>query len=58
MGCNLHGGFSINDWLARLLIFLLARVFAEGARSIKSKICYLAPSESTKYCGLMSLGLR
>ena len=27
---NLKAGFSINGWLAVLLIFLLARVFAEG----------------------------
>jgi hypothetical protein len=29
---NLDAGFSINGWLAVLLTFLLARVFAEGAR--------------------------
>jgi len=28
---NLDAGFSINGWLAVLLIFVLARVFAEGA---------------------------
>src|SRR5215813_8306073 len=28
---NLNAGFSINGWLAVLLTFLLARVFAEGA---------------------------
>jgi len=28
---NVHAGFSINGWLAVLLTFLLARVFAEGA---------------------------
>ena len=28
---NFDAGFSINGWLAVLLIFLLARVFAEGA---------------------------
>jgi hypothetical protein len=28
---NLDAGFSINGWLAVLLTFLLARVFAEGA---------------------------
>lgn len=28
---NLHAGFSISGWLAVVLIFLLARVFAEGA---------------------------
>ena len=27
---NLDAGFSINGWLAVLLTFLLARVFAEG----------------------------
>jgi len=27
---NIHAGFSINGWLAVLLTFLLARVFAEG----------------------------
>jgi hypothetical protein len=27
---NMHAGFSINGWLAVLLTFLLARVFAEG----------------------------
>jgi hypothetical protein len=27
---NLNAGFSINGWLAVLLTFLLARVFAEG----------------------------
>jgi len=27
---HLNAGFSINGWLAVLLIFLLARVFAEG----------------------------
>ena len=29
---NLSAGFSINGWLAVLLTFLLARVFAEGTR--------------------------
>ena len=29
---HLNAGFSINGWLAVLLTFLLARVFAEGAR--------------------------
>jgi hypothetical protein len=29
---HLHSGFSINGWLAVLLTFLLARVFAEGTR--------------------------
>jgi len=29
---NFDAGFSINGWLAVLLTFLLARVFAEGAR--------------------------
>jgi Protein of unknown function (DUF2975) len=29
---NINAGFSINGWLAVLLTFLLARVFAEGAR--------------------------
>jgi hypothetical protein len=29
---NLDAGFSVNGWLAVLLTFLLARVFAEGAR--------------------------
>ena len=29
---NIHAGFSINGWLAVLLTFLLARVFAEGTR--------------------------
>jgi Protein of unknown function (DUF2975) len=29
---NLKAGFSINGWLAVLLTFLLARVFAEGTR--------------------------
>ena len=29
---DLDAGFSINGWLAVLLTFLLARVFAEGAR--------------------------
>ena len=29
---HLDAGFSINGWLAVLLTFLLARVFAEGAR--------------------------
>ena len=29
---NLDAGFSINGWLAVLLTFLLARVFAEGTR--------------------------
>ena len=29
---DLDAGFSINGWLAVLLIFLLARVFAEGTR--------------------------
>ena len=29
---HLDAGFSINGWLAVLLIFLLARVFAEGTR--------------------------
>jgi hypothetical protein len=29
---NVSAGFSINGWLAVLLTFLLARVFAEGAR--------------------------
>ncbi len=29
---NLDAGFSINGWLAVLLTFVLARVFAEGAR--------------------------
>ena len=29
---HLHAGFSISGWLAVLLTFLLARVFAEGAR--------------------------
>ena len=28
---NIDSGFSINGWLAVLLTFLLARVFAEGA---------------------------
>ena len=28
---HIHAGFSINGWLAVLLTFLLARVFAEGA---------------------------
>ncbi|MFY9570800.1 MAG: DUF2975 domain-containing protein, partial [Blastocatellia bacterium] len=28
---HLDAGFSINGWLAVLLTFLLARVFAEGA---------------------------
>jgi len=28
---NIHAGFSINGWLAVLLTFLLARVFAEGS---------------------------
>ncbi len=28
---NIHAGFSINGWLAVLLTFVLARVFAEGA---------------------------
>jgi hypothetical protein len=28
---DIHAGFSINGWLAVLLTFLLARVFAEGA---------------------------
>jgi hypothetical protein len=28
---NVHAGFSVNGWLAVLLTFLLARVFAEGA---------------------------
>ena len=28
---NINGGFSINGWLAVLLTFLLARVFAKGA---------------------------
>jgi hypothetical protein len=29
---DLDAGFSINGWLAVLLTFLLARVFAEGTR--------------------------
>ena len=29
---HINAGFSINGWLAVLLIFLLARVFAEGTR--------------------------
>jgi hypothetical protein len=29
---NLDAGFSINGWLAVILTFILARVFAEGAR--------------------------
>jgi hypothetical protein len=29
---DIHAGFSINGWLTVLLTFLLARVFAEGAR--------------------------
>ena len=29
---DIDAGFSINGWLAVLLTFLLARVFAEGAR--------------------------
>ena len=29
---NLDAGFSVNGWLAVLLTFLLARVFAEGTR--------------------------
>ena len=29
---DLDAGFSINGWLAVLLVFVLARVFAEGAR--------------------------
>ena len=29
---NIHAGFSVNGWLAVLLTFLLARVFAEGTR--------------------------
>ena len=29
---HLNAGFSINEWLAVLLTFLLARVFAEGTR--------------------------
>jgi Protein of unknown function (DUF2975) len=29
---HLNAGFSVNGWLAVLLTFLLARVFAEGAR--------------------------
>ena len=29
---HLDAGFSINGWLAVLLTFLLARVFAQGAR--------------------------
>ncbi len=29
---HINAGFSINGWLAVLLTFLLARVFAEGAR--------------------------
>ena len=29
---NLDAGFSVNGWLAVLMTFLLARVFAEGAR--------------------------
>jgi hypothetical protein len=29
---HLDAGFSINGWLAVLLTFLLARVFAEGTR--------------------------
>jgi hypothetical protein len=29
---DLDAGFSINGWLAVLLTFLLARVFAEGSR--------------------------
>jgi hypothetical protein len=29
---DLDAGFSINGWLAVLLAFLLARVFAEGSR--------------------------
>ena len=29
---NLDAGFSVNGWLAVLLTFVLARVFAEGAR--------------------------
>jgi hypothetical protein len=29
---HLDAGFSVNAWLALLLIFVLARVFAEGAR--------------------------
>jgi hypothetical protein len=29
---NINAGFSINGWLAVLLTFLLARVFAEGTR--------------------------
>ncbi len=29
---NLGAGFSVNGWLAVLLTFLLARVFAEGTR--------------------------
>jgi hypothetical protein len=29
---HLDAGFSINGWLAVLLTFVLARVFAEGAR--------------------------
>ena len=29
---DVDAGFSINGWLAVLLTFLLARVFAEGAR--------------------------
>ena len=28
---NIHAGFSVNGWLAVLLTFVLARVFAEGA---------------------------
>jgi hypothetical protein len=28
---NINAGFSINGWLAVLLTFLLARVFAKGA---------------------------
>jgi hypothetical protein len=29
---NIQAGFSVNGWLAVLLIFILAQVFAEGAR--------------------------
>ena len=29
---NIHAGFSVNGWLAVLLTFVLARVFAEGAQ--------------------------
>ena len=48
---NLDAGFSINGWLAVLLTFVLARVFAEGAlharRPGKDGVTWRSPSSST-----------